>query len=81
MIYKMSYKWNVPANCWVVDVADDNGVPILSGFSMVTGADLLQQFAYMGFAGQLIAQTDHDADAVPTFANLGVNGHLFFSSP
>lgn len=81
MVYRMTYKWNAVSACWVVDIADSNDVPVLNGLSMITGADLLEQFAYMGFAGQLIAQTDHDADSVPTFKNLGVNGHLFFATP
>lgn len=82
MIYKMTYKWNPPAACWTIDLADEDGTPILSGFSMVTGADLLEQFAYLGFSGQLIAQTDGEPDAVPTFENLGTGGgRLFFMSP
>jgi hypothetical protein len=79
--YQLTFKWNTYANCWVIDVADSLGNPKLSGIYMVTGADLLEQFAYLEVGGMLLAQTDHAVDEVPTFANLGDNGHLFFVTP
>ena len=72
--------WDAPAACWIMDIADDTGTPILSGIPLITGADLLAQYAYAGLAGIMLVQTDHDPDAVPTFANLGTAGHLFFAS-
>lgn len=81
MDYRFTVKWNKPASCWMVDIADSNGTPIVSGISLVTGADLLEQYGYLRFGGQLIAQTAHDADAVPTFANLGSDGKMYFMSP
>jgi hypothetical protein len=45
---------------------------------LVTGADLLEQFGYLDLGGAFIVQTDHDIDAVPTFANLGTAGRLYF---
>ena len=32
-----------PNDCWTLDIADDQGNPILSGIPLVTGADLLAQ--------------------------------------
>ncbi len=76
--YKLTNKWNVSGNCWVLDIADTNSNPILSGIPLVTGVDLLEQYGYLNFGGQLFAQTDHDLTQVPTFTSLGVNGHLYF---
>ena len=76
--YQLTIKWCDPSSCWVIDIADINGIPILSGIPMVGGADLLGQFGYLGFGGQLIAQVDFDPDAVPGFTNLGTTGHLYF---
>ena len=75
---QLRFTWCQAALCWIIDIADENGVPILAGVPIVTGADLLEQFAYLGIGGAMIAQTDHDADAVPTFDDLGLTGHLFF---
>lgn len=80
-VAKMRTTWNTKANCWVVDLLDVDSVPILQGMSVITGADLLEQFAYLGLGGQLISQTDHDTDAVPTFENLGTSGRVFFLTP
>lgn len=69
---------NVDEGGWVLDIADGENVPIVRGIPLVTGADLLGQYAYLGFGGQLIVQTDHDTDAVPTWENLGDTSHLYF---
>lgn len=81
MEYRITVKWNKPASCWIVDVADNAGKAIVCGMALVTGADLLEQYGYLRFGGQLIAQTAHDADAVPTFTNLGGDGKMYFMSP
>lgn len=77
----LTFVWNKSAGCWVIDIDASGGVPILHGVPIVTGADLLEQFAYLGLGGALISQTDHDTDAVPTFTNLGTSGHLYFVTP
>lgn len=77
--YNLTVKWNAaPDAGWAVDIADAFGAAIVSGVPLVTGADLLAQYAYLNFGGQLVVQTDHDTDAVPTFENLGETSHLFF---
>jgi hypothetical protein len=79
--YQVAIHWCAPMQAWVADFADTSENPILQGVPIVTGTDLLDQFAYLNFGGELIAQTDHAVDAVPTFANLGSNGHLYFVTP
>lgn len=79
--YSMKVVWNDKINCWVMDLSDANGGDILTGVPFVTGADLFEQFEYLGFGGQLVIQTDHNADAVPTFFNLGSTGHAYFVVP
>ncbi|WP_250538817.1 MULTISPECIES: phage baseplate plug protein [unclassified Caballeronia] len=76
--YKMTIRWNVPAAAWMLDIADATGNPMVGSVPLVTGVDLLGQYAYLGFTGQLVVQTDNDPDAVPTFGNLGSTGHLYF---
>lgn len=76
--YICTFKWNAVAAAWVLDMADSNGSPVLSGIPLVTGVDLLEPYAYLGIGGQLIVQTDNNPDAVPTFANLGDTGNLYY---
>lgn len=77
--YQLTVIWRDAANAgWVLDIADDNGAAIVQGIPLVTGADLLEQYAYLNFGGQLQVQTDHDVDAVPLFDNLGSSSHLYF---
>ena len=76
--YTLTSKWCAPASAWTLDIADANGVALVSGIPLVTGVDLLEQYQYLGIAGQLVAQTDGDTFAVPTQSNLGTGGRLYF---
>jgi predicted Zn-dependent protease with MMP-like domain len=66
---------------WLIDIADNAENNILCGVPLVTGHDLLEQYDYLGIGGQLFVQTDGDPDTVPTFQNLGLQGHLYFVTP
>lgn len=77
--YALTLIWReAPGGGWILDIADGSGNRILSGVPLVTGADLLAQYAYLGIGGELWVQTDSDAAAVPTFGNLGTDSHLYF---
>lgn len=78
--YFLRLTWCEPGLFWVVDIADQNEVPIARGLPLVTGHDLLAQYRHLGIPGSLTVQTDHNPDAVPTFHNLGDTGHLYFVS-
>ena len=58
-----------------------NGTPLINGMPLVTGIDLLFQYKYLEVGGQLFVVTDQTAmnGLVPTFDNLGITGHVFFS--
>lgn len=78
--YSMQIVWNPISMCWVLDIADGSDVPLVQGIPLITGADLLAQYAYLGFGGGLVVTTD-DGVGVPTFEGLGVSGHLYFTVP
>lgn len=64
---------------WVLDFDDAlTGDSILHGVPLVTGVDLLDGLAYLGFQGSLIVNTNGDTFAVPTIDNLGVQSFLYF---
>lgn len=77
VVYQLTVRWNSQNQTWVLDLADQGGTPILQGVPLVTGADLLEQYGYFNLGFQLIAQTDHDLLAPPTYADLGTTGHLY----
>lgn len=78
--YGVSILWNYVANCWVMDVTDSLGNKLLSGIPLVTGTDLLAPYGYMNFGGQLTVETDFDLSAPPTYDNLGITGHMYFTT-
>lgn len=75
----MTLQWReAGAACWLLDIADAAGNPMVAGIPLVTGHDLLEQYAYLGLGGALLVATDGDPDAMPTFDNLGVASHLYW---
>ena len=81
--YTLRFGWNHRAAYWVLDFwSEGNDVPILCGVPLVTGSDLLEQFVYLplGARSILIVVTTgpgKSPDTIPTFSNLGVDGHLY----
>ena len=67
---------NVDEGGWSIEIADTAGNDIVSGIPLVTGADLLGQYEYIGLGCGMFVYTDGDNDAVPTFDNLGSTSHL-----
>jgi hypothetical protein len=81
VFYNWRLYWLVPAQCWVVDIADIDGNKLVCGIPLVTGADLLRQFGYV-MAGRMFVISDQmPPDIVPDFIHLGVTGHLYYQSP
>ena len=76
--YQLVVKWNAQAQVWVLDMLTEAGIPVIMGIPLVTGANLLEQYDYLDLGGQLIAQSDQDLQAPPSFDNLGTVGHLYF---
>ena len=79
-LYRFKLAWNVPAQCWVVDIMNPDGTLLYCGMPLVTGEDLLKQFEYLGIRGQMVVFTDQTATGglVPDFDDLGSNGHVYF---
>lgn len=78
--YELTVRWCPPASCWNLDIRSADGLTdIVLGINLVTGVNLLKQYAYLGFKGQqLVCQSDFDLHAVPTLDNLGTTGHVYF---
>ena len=66
---------------WVLDISDSSANPLVCGVPLVTGADLLAQYAYLGLGVKLFVTTDGDPSAPPTFADLGVTANLYVETP
>lgn len=76
--YNLTLVFNTMSDCWVLDIADINNVPLVCGIPLVTGHDLLEQFEYLGIGGGLLCLTDSTPEVVPTYDNLGTSGHLYY---
>lgn len=81
LTYNLTVRWCTPAQAWIMDIADVSDKPMITGMPLVTGADLLAQFAYKDIGGKLIVQTSNSPDTPPTFTNLGGDSQLYYVSP
>lgn len=61
---------------WQLDIYDQVFNPLVLGLSLVTGLDLLRQFAYLGFNFKLFCYTLGNPSVPPAWANLGVQALL-----
>src|SRR5271165_1552319 len=66
-----------PNPCWILDIADATNQPLVCGIPLITGADLLAQYEYLGLSCKMWCATDGAPDTVPTSYNLGSGSHLY----
>jgi hypothetical protein len=78
VFYNLTLRWSTSMAAWFLDLADASNNPLLNGVPLVTGADLLEQYGYLGIGGKLVVQSDTDLSLVPSFSSLGDTGHLYF---
>lgn len=69
---------DVPEGGWLMDISKTDKTPIVCGIPLVPGVDLLAQYAYIGFGGQLRVVNDNDPSAAPAFDQLGSTAHLLW---
>lgn len=69
-----------PKNTMTMDLQNDRGEPVISGIPLVTGADLLAQYAYMGLGFKLVVVCDDSTQDYPTKTDLGGRSHLLVST-
>lgn len=81
IVYQLTFYWSSQGNCWMFNLADTDGVALLLGAPVITGINLLRQYDYLGIPGAILVQTDHSPDDVPTFTNLGLEGHVYYVVP
>lgn len=76
---RLLYQFN-DDDCWLIDISDASGNPLLCGVPLVTGVDLLAQFAYLGLGAMLWVSTDGDLAEPPHWWNLGATAHLWIAA-
>lgn len=79
VLYQFAINWCDPMGAWTLDIFDSAGNPLVRGQAMTTGLDLLGQYKYLKFGGELVILSDGPDPLVPpTFDNLGTGSHLYF---
>lgn len=80
VVYQLTLNFCTDNQTWTLNIAAQDNTPIANGIPLVTGADLLAQYEYLGIGGSLFVQTDGNPYAVPGFTALGDTGHLYFTT-
>ena len=75
---QMAVTWR--AVFWCLDVMDSSGADLIKGIPLITGADLLAQYGYMGLGFKLVVVCDDSTQDYPTKTDLGGRSHLLVST-
>lgn len=73
--FQMVVTWR--AAFWCLDIMDSSGVDLIKGIPLITGANLLAQYDYLGLGFALCVGCDNPANENPTETDLGINSHLY----
>lgn len=85
--YTLRFAWNTRSNCWVMEIWNaGNTGRVACGIPLVTGCDLLEQFRYLPLGAHTILTVMSigpaiSPDTVPDFYNMGIDGHLYMTTP
>lgn len=75
VVYRMQVLWR--GNGWFLDIAAQTGEAVISGLPLVSGYDLLKQYAWLELGFALHVVCDAEVEDNPTQSNLGTLSHLF----
>ena len=73
--FQMAVTWR--AAFWCLDIMDSSCGDLIKGVPLITGADLLAQYDYLGLGFSLYVGCDNPANENPTETDLGINSHLY----
>ncbi|HHS9617944.1 TPA: phage baseplate plug family protein [Raoultella planticola] len=73
--FQMSITWR--AAFWCLDIMDSSGADLIKGIPLITGADLLAQYYYLGLGFSLYVGCDNPVNENPTQTDLGISSHLY----
>lgn len=72
---QMAVTWR--AAFWCLDIMDSTGADLIKGIPLITGANLLAQYRYLGLSFSLYVNCDDPANDNPTQTDLGIKSHLY----
>lgn len=73
--YLMRVVWREP--CWYLDLLNADQSPIALALPLITGSDLLAQYACLDLGFALVVGTDIAGQENPTKTDLGITSHLY----
>lgn len=73
--YQMRVIWRDTS--WSLDLMDSAGVALINGIPLITGADLLAQYAHLQLGFSLAVLCDVAGQDNPTNTDLGTLSHLY----
>lgn len=70
--FSLFLAYNTIAGYWAMTISDaKTNTVLISAIPLITGCDLLEQYAYMGLGSMYIVNTDNNSADYPDDTNLG----------
>jgi len=73
--YNMRILWR--GNCWVLDLHNSSGSPLVQGVPLISGTNLLDQYRHLQLGFALAVACDNPQQEYPTQYDLGRTSHLY----
>lgn len=71
-------RYNNISKCWFLDILKSSDeTPLIMNLQVVAGCDLLSQHKHI-IDGAMVAVTDGDTHANPTYENIGAQANLYY---
>lgn len=76
--YHIRIYFNKFMQAWLFDLLDGDKNPLIMCTPLVTGVNILEQYAYLGVDGVFIVYSEGDHDHVPGLTELGSGSGLYY---
>lgn len=73
--YRMQILWR--ESFWCLDINDASNSPVICGIPLLTGYDLLKQYAWLDLGFELHVLCDVSGQENPTQTDMGTLSHLY----
>lgn len=75
--YHLRFTWNAESSRWALDLSLPDGTALIRNLALVTGENLLAQYAHLGLGFALYLDVDGSFEAEAGFGDLGTQAQIY----
>lgn len=75
---QVTLTYNELEECWIMDLADDEGTPILNNTPLLPAQNILEQYAYLGIGAMYLVPKQTVQEEWPSYTTLLSSWYLIW---